>query len=162
MRLNMLDRSLLNSGLIFAIPLDRQRFGFGQLVYKQFPIWYMVAFDKSAPGPSLDNPVEIVNSEVIFGGNFFDVLIRNGRWPIVGTAGTPPVRLPEYKLLVDGVMRVASWDRSELHDATYDEVKRLTFRANYAPMILENALRAHFGMGTWKPVYSEISMRRAR
>ena len=64
----------IETGLIFAIPLAKDVFGFGQLIAWQNPIFYMVGYDLKAESPTVSDSL-IQAAKPILLGNFFDVLI---------------------------------------------------------------------------------------
>ncbi|HXL31808.1 MAG TPA: Imm26 family immunity protein [Bradyrhizobium sp.] len=72
----------VNVGLVFAVPLADKMFGFGQLIAWQRPIFYVAGYDKRANSPDVDEG-DIRKAKSILLGNFFDILIRNGRWQAI-------------------------------------------------------------------------------
>jgi hypothetical protein len=78
----------IDSGLVFAVPLAEKTFGFGQLIAWQRPIFYMTGCDMKAHSPDVDEQ-DIRSATPALLGNFFDILIRNGRWLPIGKMETP-------------------------------------------------------------------------
>src|SRR3954470_6770239 len=104
MRLN------IEAGLVFAIRLLNEEFGFGQLLVRQEPIFYMVAYDVHSETPAIDNHA-IQEASPVLMGNFFDVLIRNGRWTPVRHSVSRVVPYPCFKVRIGDTFYVESWDR---------------------------------------------------
>lgn len=144
-----------DDGLIFSIPLAENTFGFGQLVAWQEPIYYMVAYDLKSGSPTIEGTQEL---RPILMGNFFDVLIRNGRWQPIRSSSAPKVVFPCFKIKIGDRFYVESWDRQRKREATQDDLTVLQFRTNYGPIILENALKAHFGIIPWERIFDPLKI----
>jgi Immunity protein 26 len=138
----------IETGLVFAIPLAENGFGFGQLIAWQNPIFYAAGYDLKAESPNVSDGA-IQRARPVLLGNFFDVLIRNGRWLPIKTLATPDVPYPCFKIKIGDKFYVESWDRKKKREATSDECDMLPFRTNCGPIILENALKAYFELETW-------------
>jgi hypothetical protein len=139
----------IKRGTVFTIPLDDDHFSYGQIIKKRFPIYYMVAYNIKT---SINIELEVViNTEILFLGNFFDALLRNGRWTVVGVIEPPCERIPypKHKVFVNGRYCVEAWDFSERRWATDEEVELLENSTSVAPIRLENAIKAHFGYRLW-------------
>lgn len=91
-------------------------------------------------------------------GNFFDVLIRNGRWQPVRRSAVPKVVFPCFKIKIGDKFYVESWDRQRKREATVDDQALLEPRTNYGPIILENALKAHFGFAPWENAFDLLKV----
>jgi hypothetical protein len=147
----------INSGLVFAIPLAEKTFGFGQLIAWQRPIFYMAGYDMNADSPD-PNGQDITRAAPALLGNFFDILIRSGRWLPIGKMETPKVPFPCFKIRTEDSFRVESWDRQQMREATSDECSALQFRSNHSAIVLENALKAHFGLSPWEPRFDSLKV----
>ena len=133
----------IDEGLMFSIPLGENMFGLGQLIAWQNPIFYMVAYNLRSPSIEIEEASEF---RAILVGNFFDVLIRNGRWQPIRKSPIPIIPFPCFKVAVSGKFYIESWDRKRTREASQNDLGILEFRTDYGPMILENALKAHFGI----------------
>jgi len=140
----------IDIGLVFAIPLAEGMFGFGQLIAWQRPIFYMAAYDMTAKslGPSED---DMRSARPVLLGNFFDILIRNGRWLAIQRFQIPKVPFPCFKVRIGDKFYVESWDKQQKREATSEECATLQFRTDNSAIVLENALKAHFALGPWEP-----------
>jgi hypothetical protein len=151
-------RTEIEAGLVFAIPLANGAFGFGHLVARQRPIFYMMAYDVQSATHNIDDDA-LQRVRPILMGNFFNVLIRNRRWPPVRHLTPPVVPYPCFKIKIGDAFYVESWDRHLQREATEVELAQLGYRRNCGPIILENALNAHFGLGpcetTFEPLTAE-------
>ncbi len=145
----------IETGLIFSIPLSKELFGFGHLVARQDPIFYMVAYDLQSESPDI-NGGDLRLSKPILMGNFFDILIRNCRWKSVKRLDPPKVAFPCFKIRIGDTFYVESWDRQRKREATQEEIAILQPRSNYGPIILENALKAHFGLSPWERTFDAL------
>jgi hypothetical protein len=142
-------------GLVFSIPLAEKTFGFGQLIAWQRPIFYMAGYDLKSESPDVNEP-DMRNARPVLFGNFFDVLIRNGRWLTIKQLETPKAPFPCFKVKIGDKFYVESWDRQQVREATFEECTILQFRTNRSAIILENALKAHFGLAPWEPRYDSL------
>jgi hypothetical protein len=137
-------------GLVFAVPLAEKAFGFGQLIAWQRPIFYIAGYDIRSESPYVDER-EIKNSRPVLFGNFFDILIRNGRWLAIMQSETPTTPFPCFKVKIGDKFYVETWDRQQMRGATSEECATLQFRSNLSAIVLENALKAYFGLCPWEP-----------
>jgi hypothetical protein len=146
----------IETGLVFAIRLLNESFGFGQLVVRQEPIFYMVAYDVQCETPAIEDHA-IWQAKPVLMGNFFDVLIRNGRWTPIRHSTPPVVPYPCFKIRIGDTFYVESWDRQRKRVATGEELMQLQPRSNYGPIILENALNAYFGLRPWEVTFESLN-----
>lgn len=149
----------IDEGLVFTIPLSETFFGLGQLIVWQKPIYYMVAYDLKSESPTIDEAQAL---RPVLMGNFFDVLIRNGRWHAIGKSPIPKVLFPCFKIKIGDKFYVESWDQLRKREAAADDLAVLQFRANYGPIILENALKAHFGIIPWERSFDPLKVEHVR
>ncbi|MEQ8820663.1 MAG: hypothetical protein RLY93_10485 [Sumerlaeia bacterium] len=152
-----MDINLIESGLVFAMPLDGNRFSFGQIIKTQVRIHYMAGFDLLKSEPWIDSSEELAMAQVVALGDFFDILLKLGRWQPVGTFECPPVSLPFFKVKIGEDYFVESWDRSWTRVATEEEVRILGFRSHKAPIILENAIKWHFNLEPHHVFFDSLS-----
>jgi hypothetical protein len=145
----------VNAGLVFAVPLADKMFGFGQLIAWQRPIFYMAGYGQSADSPDV-NETDIRNAKPVLLGNFFDVLIRNGRWQSIRQQETPKVPYPCFKIKIEDKFCIESWNRQQIREANSAECTNLQFRSNHSAMVLENALKAYFGLCPWEPRFDSL------
>jgi hypothetical protein len=145
----------IDVGLVFALPLAEKTFGFGQLLAWQRPIFYMAGFDLRSETPNV-NEEEMKSAKPVLLGNFFDALICNGHWRAIKKLETPKTPFPCFKVKIGEKFFVESWDRQRIREATLEESRTLEFRSNRGPIILENALKAYFGLASWQPRYDGL------
>jgi hypothetical protein len=140
----------IEPGLVFAIPLAEKTFGFGQLVAWQQPIFYMIGYDIRSELPAIDEH-EIRQASPVLMGNFFDLLIRNERWIAIKKLKVANVPFPCFKIKIGGKFYIESWDQQQMREATSQECAILQFRTNHSAIVLEDALKAYFGLQPWDP-----------
>jgi len=115
----------------------------------------MVGYDIKSDSLAMDD-CHIRKANPVFMGNFFDVLIRNGRWPTIKQLTIPNVPFPSFKIKIENKFYVETWDRQHMREATPEECTILQFRSDHGPIILENALKAYFGLEPWEPVFDTL------
>jgi hypothetical protein len=147
----------IDPGLVFAIPLAEKTFGFGQLIAWQRPIFYMAGYDINADSPDVTEH-DMSKARPVLLGNFLDILIRNGRWLPIGKQETPKVPFPCFKIKIEDKFRVESWDKQQMREATSDECSTLQFRSDHSAIVLENALKAYFGLSPWEPRFDSLKV----
>lgn len=151
-----MDKKQTKRGDVFAIPLTSNIYGYGQVLAKQWPIYYMTGFDFKSDSLNL-SPEDIIKNKMIFFGNFFDVLLKNGRWIVIGNTYIPDeIIYPCYKVIIDEDYYVESWDRKYRRLASEEEIAFLENRKDRSPIILENAIKSHFGMIPWDNQFNGI------
>jgi hypothetical protein len=140
----------IDVGLVFAIPVAEHMFGFGQLIAWQRPIFYMAGYDVTAESPgAIEGAMKFARPILL--GNFFDILIRNGRWLPIKRLETPKVPFPCFKVKIGDKFYVESWHKQQKREATSEECAILQFRTNNSAIVLEDALKAHFALRPWEP-----------
>lgn len=147
----------IDDGLVFSIRLLNGKYGFGQLVNRQKPIFYMVGYDFQSDVPDIDDET-LRHLKPLLLGNFFDVLIRNGRWIPVRHAAPPTVPYPCFKIKIGDTFYIESWDRERKREGTEAELSQLLPRSHYGPIILENALNASLGLGAWDKIFDALKV----
>jgi hypothetical protein len=141
--------SKIDVGLVFAIPLAERSFGFGQLIAWQHPIFYIAGYDLRSESPHAEER-EVGSARPVLFGNFFDILIQNGRWQPIMQLDPPDTPFPCFKVKVGDKFYVETWDRRQMREATSEECASLQFRRNNSAMVLEDALKAYFGLRAWE------------
>jgi hypothetical protein len=158
-------------GDIFKIPIDANRFGFGQIVARKLgpnPD-LVIVFDYADSGSVLCGPEElqkIVEKPILFIANSFDTLIKNGSWKVVGNLkpNIERIPLPCYKVGSGHIGRIVveSYDGTKRRIATREEIAYLDNRNSVAPIRLENALKARHGLIPWMQGFDKISLEHVR
>jgi hypothetical protein len=145
-------------GDVFAIPLEEQMLAFGQVVAARKPFCYLIGFDCTS---GRDHPPieEIAASPILFAlPQTFDILLKNGRWPLLGNLPPDLARIPfpRWKHFINGGYQVSNWDNTQWRPATDAEVRLLDGETTYSAMHLEHALQAHYGKRPWHPDFDHL------
>lgn len=152
----------IKPGLVFSIPIDETHFGVAQLIAKQRPIYYTVAYDILFEVGDEVPPDVTVIAEPILAGNFFDTSLKRKQWTPLFVSQIPSVPFPFFKVVIDGRFRTVSWDKSIERISSEDEAEALDFRTNNSAMVLEIALKWHFGKGPWNKLFESLKMSKVR
>ena len=104
-------KKAVNVGTVFAVPLADKIFGFGQLIAWQRPIFYMVGYDARENSADLDEE-DLRKARPVLLGDFFDILIANGRWQAIRQQKAPNVPFPCFKIKIEDKFYIESWDRA--------------------------------------------------
>lgn len=154
-------RSRAETGDVFLIPLDGDRACVGQVVAKHGEAdLYLAVFDSvvSAVDGELDLD-EAVGLPLLFLMLSLDAKFRAGDWKIVGRARVrDDLPLPAYKLVdrIPSNIIVVDCSGTRERPATPGEAASLANRKVIAPVRLEKAVRAHYGLQPWLDVYDEL------
>ena len=147
----------IEPGLVFAIPISENLFGFGKLVAKDEPVFYMVGYDICSHTTNLTEE-KLDQAKPLFVGNFFDVLIRSERWLPVMKLPIRNLPFPCFKVRIGDKFFIESWNRTSRREATSEELSILRFRVDHGPIILENALKAQFGFAPWDTKFQHLKI----
>ncbi len=144
-------------GDIFQIPIDESRFGVGQIAGAWKGELYVIIYDGLFSEKYFDSE-SVIGAKPLFAALSMDAKIYHGDWPIIGnvTKNLEHIPQPVFKIDQGGQVFLESRDRSVSRLASSSEAGRLRLRTVVAPVRLENALKAHSGLGEWNPRYDEL------
>lgn len=157
----MVRRARLHGGDVFSVPLGDGRCGVGQVVGRYGKDAYFFAmFDVAS---RCTDPLDIdaaMRSRVLFLALSFDAKLAVGHWTVVDNR---PVScgnlLPAYKEAVGTAheIDVVDYSGERRRKATSAEAEILPNRKIVAPVRLEKALKAKFGLEPWDEIYSDLA-----
>lgn len=155
-------KNKVDVGDVFLIPLDAAGFGVGQVAGNWNGELYFLIYDAAYPTREVD-PKLVISQTPLFAALSLDAKIFHGDWPIIGnvTENLGSIPQPAFKVNQEGRVFLESRDRSVSRPATCDEDAALRFRNVVAPIRLENALKAHKGIGDWNPKYEDLRFKYA-
>lgn len=145
----------LRVGDMVAIPVDATRWALAYVlaIYKSSAYYLEVheATLDELSGVDLD---AALGSACVFAALTFDARVHAGDWRVVGhRAVDPELRLAPYLLGRDDRMRVEDFTGKRSRAAGPADVRLLRHRKVVSPILLEQAVQAHFGMRPWAPHY---------
>jgi len=137
-------------GDVFLVPIDGTRSGLGQIAGDWKGELYVVIYDGVHLVQEV-KPESVATERPLFAALSLDAKVHNGDWPIVGnfTANLGGIPQPVFKVDQGGQPILETRDRLTSRRATGREAEVLRLRAVVAPVRLENALKAHHGIGKW-------------
>lgn len=144
-------------GDVFLVPVDESRFGVGQIAGDWKGELYVIIYEGILSG-GVPDPEDVNSAKPLFAALSMDAKIHHGDWPIIGNVTKNLERIPQPVFKVDqgGQVFLESRDRSISRPASIAEAERLRLRTVVAPVRLENALKAHSGLGEWNSRYDEL------
>ena len=94
----------------------------------------------------------------------FDAKFVHGDWLIIGNLVDNLDRYPDpaFKIKHAGVMSIESRDKRKRRAATIEEIEILEYRSVAAPVVIEDAIKAYFGIIEWKDDYEKRRAKYAR
>jgi hypothetical protein len=146
------------AGDVFMVALDEVTYGVGQIAGKWGPELYIMLFPTAYNTRDI-NVLEVVGQLPILAALSLDALFWNGQWTIIGVATDNLINLPQpaFKVNYETAVLIESRDRSISRRASLEEQELLKYRTVFAPIRLENALKAYHGLGEWHPNFDELS-----
>ncbi|MCL2455475.1 MAG: hypothetical protein FWD18_09310 [Micrococcales bacterium] len=153
-------KARLELGDVFAVPLDADRAGVGQVVatYGQ-GAFYFAIFDLMVhPDEAHACVDEALAADLLFLAPSLDSRLPV---PYLTVIGSRPVRpglpLPAHREVdADNLVQVVDYSGRRRRPATDDEARRLQNRRFVAPLRLARALRATAGMEPWNDTYAAL------
>jgi hypothetical protein len=147
-------------GNVFTIPLTPDKVGYGQVAAGEHIVFYMLAFDYTTTPTEQCDIDAMTSSPMIFAGNFLDNSIKRGKWKVVGNRAPNLTRMPfpAYRVKIGDDYWVESWDMRNRRLANEVEIALLDNRTHYAPVCLEAALKAYYGLAPRPKWYEELTL----
>jgi hypothetical protein len=142
----------LKEGDVFTIPLGKDEVGFGQIVIYEKYIFIICIFDFKQQVREMFNLEKITSSSVLFFGHTTKAKIIDKNWPIIGNyqPNLKNIELPYYKQGHPlSEMFITNYNGDKICTATEKEFSKLQYEAVVAPLIYEDALKAHFNIEEW-------------
>lgn len=144
-------------GDVFLVPLDEISAAGGHVIaIRENEELYVAILDRRLRRSESDPEVAIAGNPVLLTLSF-DGKLSNGEWPIIGNLAEAIERYPHpaFKIKHAGTMSIESRDKNVRRPATVDELEVLQNRSVASPMIIEDAIKAHFGLGEWNDSYDK-------
>ena len=145
-------------GDVFLIPLDNT-FAAGGIVIS---IWegeelYLAVFNQRLSLNETDS-IAATNGQPALLALTLDAKFWHGNWRIIGNQASLVGQYPQpnFKVKHAGVMSLVSRDRSVCRPASQDDLEILRYRSVAAPAIIEDAIKAYFGIGQWDEDNDEL------
>lgn len=138
-------------GDVFLVPLDETSAAGGHVIdIRENAEVYLAVFDQRVSLNETNSLVALSGKPALLALTF-DAKFWHGNWPIIGNQIHTVDQYPEpaYKIKHAGVMSVESRDKSIRRPASPHDLEILQFRSVAAPIIIENAIKAQFGIGEW-------------
>lgn len=151
--------SVIRVGDVLAVPLGPGMVGVGYVAAEYSPslAFYLLLYGQSYPAIEDIEPRAVAGDPVLCGLTN-DAKVFAGHWSVVGNLPPDPgsLPLPASKVGQRGQMIVEDVTGEFWRLATEDEIERLAYRKVVAPVRLENALKAHFGLRDWDPIFDDL------
>jgi Immunity protein 26 len=145
-------------GDVFLIPLDELNAVGGQVIsIREEEELYLAVFGHKLRLDESDPEAAISGAPVLLALSF-DAKFWHGSWPIIGNRSRLIEQYPQpsYKVKHAGIMSIESRDKQVLRAASPDELEILRYRSVASPAIIEEAIKAHFGIGEWDDENDEL------
>lgn len=155
----MIDKSDLAGGRLIAVPVG-DGLVLGQ-VYKPGVSFFLLLFGFVE---SVGLAGEKLLSQPVLGSWTNDAEVFKGRWQVLGEQPIAPSRFrePSYRVLVNGSEMIESFDGSARRPIRHPDDDHLTSRKTRSPLLVEDAVRAFYGLGQWQTYYEPMLIYPAR
>lgn len=144
-------------GDIFAIPIDLQRYAYGQVVVtsRKTDDW-IVIYDVISEDVTSDLK-SIIQNPILFLVQTDSVCIEDGLWPVIGNMPIPDnLIFPTFKEETLNGFVVVDYRGSVIGKASEEEVRHLRYRESWSSYTVFRAVKARYGNGAWEPYYDEM------
>lgn len=150
-------RIKINIGDIVAIPVSSDKYCYAQLVDGDVMLGCFLIFDGIYEEHPILNKI-ISNSILLLAFTNGQGIVENV-WKIIGNTSIPDnVQIPIFKVdyMENGIIRtmVTDFKGDFLYIATEDETKKLKNMKSCTPGIVEDAIKAKYGMIPWNDSYN--------
>jgi len=149
----------LKPGDVFAIPIDDDKEGFGQIVLvPNKSNFIVVVFERSYRRNHRPAFEEIVNDKILLLGYTMDALFYHKKWQMIGniTSNLKTIKLPYYKLGTAPNCKLVNYEGKTIGKISRDIFDKLNYQKVVAPIRYENALKAFYDIGEWRQDYDEL------
>lgn len=162
----MAKRVRLRVGDLVEIPIDDQRSCYGQVFDISQPgKFYFGVFDAAFSTGEPPESDAIARCDLLLVAETLDALLFHGRWHVVGNTGVQAdVPYPWFRVAFGSEAKpyVANYSRTVIRPAQPHELALVDHRATFAPIILDQAVKARFGIGDWRPEFDQLTAAHVR
>jgi hypothetical protein len=145
------------TGDVFLVPLGDGASAGGQVIaIREREELYIAIMDRRLSSSTCD-PKLAIAGDPAFLTLTFDAKLANRDWPIIGNCVNTIERFPHpsFKIKHAGVMQIESRDKQTRRLANLHELSLLHYRSVGSAMIIQDAVRAFFGVGPWVETYDK-------
>jgi hypothetical protein len=147
----------IDQGAVIAIPLGDGRWALSQ-VYRPGISFFLLVFEEAID--DLDNLPPLTGRPII-GSWTNDAEVYHGNWKLLTHS---PVACgifvePEYTVLREGKPWVHSFDGTQWRPKAERGDEGLRNQSSQSPLLLQDSIRAFFGLQAWLPIYDKILLR---
>lgn len=154
------SRVRLRVGHVFAVPLDEDRIGYGQIVHSSgHGNYFFALFERPYQRNEKPDLRTVVNDRLALLALSLDALLYHEHWQLVGHCAVDSTRVPwpAYKEAISpGRFQVVDHAGKRRRTATAAEAEELPFRTVVAPIVVENAYKALHGLAGWDDAYDKL------
>lgn len=142
-------------GDIFRIPLDENKYGYGQVVLMVTGYHYGIIYDFVTEIPlddfSTNKPIALFMSTSF-------LALEEGDWEIIGNKKVPEIKFPTYKqeTLDDGFRIIDNECNVIDENPTEDQIENAIELATYSSSAVVDAINQKYIYGSWDSVYDDL------
>ena len=144
-------------GDVFYIPIDSERNVVGQIVSDYKGELFCVIYDLINTSPELS--VEAVDcADIILFAITLDAKLWHGHWPIIGNRKENLNSIPKPKFKIETLTgyKVEDLTGQTIRRASKLDKAKLAYKTVVAPIRLEKAVKAYYGLEKWAQHFDEL------
>lgn len=147
----------IGEGAVTSIPLGDGRWALSQ-VYRPGISFFLLVLDQAID--RLKGPL-VLTGHPVLGSWTNDAEICRRNWTLLTHFPVAPGIFvePEYTVIIAGETMVESFDGTRMRAKAAGGDEALGNRSSQSPMLVQDATRAAFGIGAWKPFYDRMRLR---
>lgn len=146
--------ALIDRGSVLAIPVSSAEWALGQVICPGTNFYFGVALVGFNYLPTAD---EIGGKSMGLFSWTNDAEVFRGGWKNLGVlSGVPELALPEYKIFIDGMAAVETFDGRSVRPFDNSRDAKLSFRKIRSPLVVQDAVQAALGYREWKAEFGEM------
>lgn len=154
-------RIRLKRGDIYRFDLEEGRYGLGQVIEPGGVFYTTILEDPVGRDVQLD---QVDTRRILLCGWTMDALLFHQRWHVIGNLPVPEdvIPYPCSKVGRQGEPWISDFRGKLLRPATRYEWELLKYHSSQAPLIYQDAFKAHHGLVAMEPHFSKISVEHKR
>ena len=148
------SETIIVKGSVLSIPLGDGSWALGSVVYPGINFFIGFVIYRFHEPLIAD---DIIGKKLKIFSWTNDAEVFRGNWRNLGISiPIEDVDLPEYRVFVDGVEMIESFDGELLRHPDVRADSKLAFRKVRSPLLVQDAVQAAFGLGDWKPGFQDM------
>jgi hypothetical protein len=149
-------RRRLAAGDVFKIKIKDNIYSYGQIIDKKHDL-YVIYDIFSGEEEDLQ---EVIKRPIMFIVGCFDSKLKRGDWTILGNCEvSKDIVIPQFKTETLEGFEIINYKGEIIRKANKEEEKLLNYREDISPALLEDAIKARYGIEEWDEEFDSLIYR---